>query len=385
MSTYGGLPSHFNFQSPSTSGTNLSAASNSNTNLNASNFALNTSTSTVALAHAVQSQLAAQAAAAQAAAAVAAASQQHLQQQNHSSGYMMKTPSASSIVSGRDGSSPKNSLQNLTQLYQNCANNAKQVTANNSNSNLNLNVSSVAASGIGGGSNTTLDSFVDNYQILQYHKQIQEQYANQAKQQHSIQQQMPPTAGQIASSVSQSSLFNQLMGNPQQQLQQHAGPQVPLTNGPNISTSASSSTSSLSSSAFKSASNQSINSNAILTTTSSNLTESSTVSPTGLTPHSSSQQSIHQQEMTPASSTPPSFSSASSALHQTATATSECGGSEMPLPPGWSVDFTLRGNRKYYIDHNTKTTHWSHPLESEGLPTGWERVTSPEYGVYYVK
>nr|CAD7264501.1 unnamed protein product [Timema shepardi] len=56
---------------------------------------------------------------------------------------------------------------------------------------------------------------------------------------------------------------------------------------------------------------------------------------------------------------------------------------EMPLPPGWSIDYTLRG-RKYYIDHNTKTTHWSHPLEKEGLPTGWERIQSPEYGVYYV-
>lgn len=57
---------------------------------------------------------------------------------------------------------------------------------------------------------------------------------------------------------------------------------------------------------------------------------------------------------------------------------------ELPLPPGWSVDYTMRG-RKYYIDHNTKTTHWSHPLEKEGLPTGWERIESPEYGVYYVK
>lgn len=56
---------------------------------------------------------------------------------------------------------------------------------------------------------------------------------------------------------------------------------------------------------------------------------------------------------------------------------------ELPLPPGWSMDLTLRG-RKYYIDHNTKTTHWSHPLEKEGLPTGWERIESPEYGVYYV-
>jgi len=59
-------------------------------------------------------------------------------------------------------------------------------------------------------------------------------------------------------------------------------------------------------------------------------------------------------------------------------------GEELPLPPGWSVDLTLRG-RKYYIDHNTKTTHWSHPLEKEGLPTGWERIESDEYGVYFVK
>ncbi|CAH1155193.1 unnamed protein product [Phaedon cochleariae] len=56
---------------------------------------------------------------------------------------------------------------------------------------------------------------------------------------------------------------------------------------------------------------------------------------------------------------------------------------ELPLPPGWSVDYTLRG-RKYYIDHNTKTTHWSHPLEREGLPEGWQCVQSPLYGVYYV-
>ncbi|BES88372.1 unnamed protein product [Nesidiocoris tenuis] len=56
---------------------------------------------------------------------------------------------------------------------------------------------------------------------------------------------------------------------------------------------------------------------------------------------------------------------------------------DLILPTGWSVDFTLRG-RKYYIDHNTKTTHWSHPLEKEGLPTGWERIDSPEFGTYYV-
>ncbi|XP_039395043.1 protein salvador homolog 1 isoform X3 [Mauremys reevesii] len=56
---------------------------------------------------------------------------------------------------------------------------------------------------------------------------------------------------------------------------------------------------------------------------------------------------------------------------------------DLPLLPGWSVDWTIRG-RKYYIDHNTNTTHWSHPLEREGLPPGWERVESAEFGVYYV-
>lgn len=56
---------------------------------------------------------------------------------------------------------------------------------------------------------------------------------------------------------------------------------------------------------------------------------------------------------------------------------------DMPLPLGWSMDWTVRG-RKYYIDHNTQTTHWSHPLEKEGLPPGWERIESKQFGVHYV-
>ncbi|KAM9356325.1 protein salvador homolog 1 [Pholidichthys leucotaenia] len=58
-------------------------------------------------------------------------------------------------------------------------------------------------------------------------------------------------------------------------------------------------------------------------------------------------------------------------------------GEDLPLPASWTVDWTIRG-RKYYIDHNTNTTHWSHPLEREGLPPGWEKVESTEFGVYYV-
>lgn len=60
------------------------------------------------------------------------------------------------------------------------------------------------------------------------------------------------------------------------------------------------------------------------------------------------------------------------------------GHDDMSLPPGWSLDWTVRG-RKYYIDHNTQTTHWSHPFEKESLPFGWERIESKEYGVYFYK
>ena len=32
----------------------------------------------------------------------------------------------------------------------------------------------------------------------------------------------------------------------------------------------------------------------------------------------------------------------------------------MDLPQGWSVNYTGEG-RAFYIDHNTRTTHWSMP------------------------
>ena len=60
------------------------------------------------------------------------------------------------------------------------------------------------------------------------------------------------------------------------------------------------------------------------------------------------------------------------------------GAEEIPLPPGWSIDWTM-GGRKYYIDHNTQATHWSHPLEKESLPYGWERIESKDSCVYYYK
>uniref|UniRef100_H2YWM2 Protein salvador homolog 1 n=1 Tax=Ciona savignyi TaxID=51511 RepID=H2YWM2_CIOSA len=53
------------------------------------------------------------------------------------------------------------------------------------------------------------------------------------------------------------------------------------------------------------------------------------------------------------------------------------------LPPGWSVDWTINGHH-YYIDHNTDTTHWTHPLNIDSLPPGWEKVTSSKFGTYFV-
>ncbi|KAM8929982.1 membrane-associated guanylate kinase, WW and PDZ domain-containing protein 1 isoform 2-T2 [Pelodytes ibericus] len=79
-----------------------------------------------------------------------------------------------------------------------------------------------------------------------------------------------------------------------------------------------------------------------------------------------------------------------------------------PLPANWEMAYTENGE-VYFIDHNTKTTSWLDPrclnkqqkpleeceddeegvhteeLDSEiELPTGWEKIEDPVYGVYYV-
>ena len=36
--------------------------------------------------------------------------------------------------------------------------------------------------------------------------------------------------------------------------------------------------------------------------------------------------------------------------------------SDLPLPPGWERRFDPRKQRTYFIDHNTRTTSWRHPL-----------------------
>uniref|UniRef100_A0A4W3HWY9 Membrane-associated guanylate kinase, WW and PDZ domain-containing protein 1 n=1 Tax=Callorhinchus milii TaxID=7868 RepID=A0A4W3HWY9_CALMI len=78
-----------------------------------------------------------------------------------------------------------------------------------------------------------------------------------------------------------------------------------------------------------------------------------------------------------------------------------------PLPENWEMAFTENGE-VYFIDHNTKTTSWIDPrclskqpkpleeceddegvhteeLDSEiELPSGWEKIDDPVYGIYYV-
>ncbi|VDK60435.1 unnamed protein product [Anisakis simplex] len=55
---------------------------------------------------------------------------------------------------------------------------------------------------------------------------------------------------------------------------------------------------------------------------------------------------------------------------------------EVPLPPNWAVEVTADGIR-YYVDHNTRRTHWIHPLVNENLPPGWIKQFDTANGVVY--
>ncbi|CAB3376534.1 Hypothetical predicted protein [Cloeon dipterum] len=61
----------------------------------------------------------------------------------------------------------------------------------------------------------------------------------------------------------------------------------------------------------------------------------------------------------------------------TAAATSSI---EEPLPPGWEMRYDMYG-RRYYVDHNTRSTSWERP---QPLPSGWELRRDPRGRVYYV-
>lgn len=54
--------------------------------------------------------------------------------------------------------------------------------------------------------------------------------------------------------------------------------------------------------------------------------------------------------------------------------------SEEPLPPGWEMRYDLYG-RRYYVDHNTRSTSWERP---QPLPAGWEMRRDARGRIYYV-
>ncbi|CAG0917564.1 unnamed protein product [Notodromas monacha] len=51
-----------------------------------------------------------------------------------------------------------------------------------------------------------------------------------------------------------------------------------------------------------------------------------------------------------------------------------------PLPPGWEMRYDRLG-RRYYVDHNTKSTTWERPAP---LPRGWDMRRDPRGRIYYV-
>ncbi|KAG4071931.1 hypothetical protein HA402_006092 [Bradysia odoriphaga] len=51
-----------------------------------------------------------------------------------------------------------------------------------------------------------------------------------------------------------------------------------------------------------------------------------------------------------------------------------------PLPAGWEIRFDQFG-RRYYVDHNTRSTYWEKPTP---LPQGWEIRRDPRGRIYFV-
>ena len=63
-----------------------------------------------------------------------------------------------------------------------------------------------------------------------------------------------------------------------------------------------------------------------------------------------------------------------------ASSSSGAGHQEEPLPPGWEMRCDQYG-RKYYVDHNTRSTTWERP---QPLPPGWEMRRDTRNRIYYV-
>lgn len=64
----------------------------------------------------------------------------------------------------------------------------------------------------------------------------------------------------------------------------------------------------------------------------------------------------------------------------TGAATHAANATEEPLPAGWEMRYDVYG-RRYYVDHNTRSTSWERP---QPLPSGWEVRRDARGRVYYV-
>ncbi|CAH2066595.1 unnamed protein product, partial [Iphiclides podalirius] len=83
--------------------------------------------------------------------------------------------------------------------------------------------------------------------------------------------------------------------------------------------------------------------------------------------HGSSTHSAHGPLVAPAAAT-------------AATPAATAATTEEPLPPGWEMRYDVYG-RRYYVDHNTRSTSWERP---QPLPPGWEVRRDARGRVYYV-
>lgn len=63
--------------------------------------------------------------------------------------------------------------------------------------------------------------------------------------------------------------------------------------------------------------------------------------------------------------------------------------SEDELPPAWEERVTNDGN-VYYLNHQTKTTQWTHPRTNKmkkvsgNLPYGWEKIVEEDGKILFV-
>lgn len=61
-------------------------------------------------------------------------------------------------------------------------------------------------------------------------------------------------------------------------------------------------------------------------------------------------------------------------------AATQSANTDEPLPAGWEIRYD-QFRRRYYVDHNTRSTYWEKPTP---LPPGWEIRRDSRGRVYYV-